>query len=67
MERDWRALVHTVMTSSTKLSAGNMSSKSRRTLGSAAKSAISVPWATGVAGLVVTDAKLIALGALNRT
>lgn len=67
MEKDWRTLVHTVMTRSMKLSIRIVSSRSRRTLGSVAKSAIRVPWITGAASSVVADAKLIALGALNWT
>lgn len=55
------------MTNWMKFSVGSMLSQLRRTLGSAANSAIRVPWVMGVAGLVVAGAKLIALGLLNWT
>ena len=58
-------LARTVMTNRVKSSVKNISSQSRRTSGSAVKSAIRVPLVMGVPNFVVAGAKLIAFGAKN--
>jgi hypothetical protein len=67
MEINRRTLVRTVMTNSTKHPGRNVSSWARRAVVSLAKSAMRVPRIVGVAGLVVTGAKLIGAGGINLT